>query len=46
LQHLPVSKKTIEDDIDSIGGESLSGSGFEAEEPESDFTGVDPEAEE
>lgn len=46
MQHLPASKQTIEDDLDSIGGESLSGSEFETEEPETDFAGFDPEAEE
>jgi len=46
VQHLRDSQTPIDDDLDSIGGENLSGSGFETEEPDTYFTGVDPEVEE
>ena len=46
MQHLHHSQQTVEDDLDQIGGEDLSGSGFEAEEPETDFVGTYPGVEE
>ena len=46
MQHVHHSQQTIEDDLDQVGGEELSGSGFEAEEPETAFAGIYPGAEE